>query len=166
VTRNGNSSAPAGKRILELRGLLQQLRKLTRDVDAETPIVEAVGVGRELWRFIDAAGKVLDTVKDRARDYVDTTPGRHEIDGVDHAVCVVVVPTPRTVLGKGLNGSDVQQALGDELFNRLFQTKLQVRPHKDFGILVADLEVADQKAALGTVDLNTGKPRVSFVKKG
>jgi len=63
-----NQKTPA-ERTLELRGLLQRLKHLTRELRPrpdEEPLTleEMVGVGRELWRLIDMAQRALEIVYD------------------------------------------------------------------------------------------------------
>lgn len=163
-----NQRTPAD-RTLELRGLLQRLKHLTRELrpQPEEPMAleEMVGVGRELWRLIDMAQKALDVVKTRARKEVDSTPGRHEIHGPDGALCVVVVPEPAPVIRRGSDALGLQDVLGPERFGELFTVKTTVRPRKEFTERVPELPQQLIADVLDVVDVRTGMPRVSFTKR-
>ncbi len=155
-------------RLLELRGLLQRFRVLTKDVGPDTDVYAAVGIGRELWRFIETAQSSLEKVKQLTREQVDGTPGRHEITGPDGSLCVVVVPEPKPVMRKGLAKGvlgTLHIALGPELFGQLFRVQETIIPRKTFADDVSNLDVLKASAAMGVVDNNTGKSRVSFTKK-
>ncbi len=164
-----NQPAPAN-RTLELRGLLQRLRCLTRELRPrpdEEPMAleEVVGVGRELWRLIDTAQKALEVVKTRARLEVDSTPGRHEIDGPDGALCVVVVPEAAPQVRRGVSVGELEQLVGTGRFGELFTVKTMVRPRQDFTERVPELPPEVAANVLGMVDMQTGRPRVSFSKR-
>ena len=161
--RPDRSPQPSDK-VLELRGMLRHLRTLLRDLDDE-PMVEVVGVGRELWRLIDECNAAMDQVKGIVRREVDPTPGRHEIPGRDRAVCVVTVPEPHPVMRNGTTIDTLREALGSNTFGALFTVKTTMKPRKGFADQVPGLQPAAQQTAVGAVDMVTGKPRVSFDKR-
>lgn len=156
------------ERTLELRGLLQRLRTLTKDLGEDTPLPEVVSVGRELWRFVETATQEIEKCKQRLRDEAGTTPGPHEFRGHDNTVGLVVNPEPHPVMRKGTGEPEIEalaSALGPELFHQLFQVKQQVRPRHTFTDDVTRLDHAKASVALNAVDTETGKSRVSFRKR-
>ena len=155
----------AGRRILELRGLLYQLTVLTRDLGPDTDLAEAVGIGRELWRTIELAHKRLNVVKDRLRDATDGTPGQHRFAGPDSSEGLVHVPEPVPVIRKEVSIPDLRTRLGDYLADVLFVRNVSWKPSKDFQTLVATLNPKFAKIVLDAVDMPTGKPRVTFIRR-
>jgi hypothetical protein len=158
----------ASERTLDLRGLLQQFRALTRDINQDTPLEEVVGIGREVWRFINDCHKAMEACKSRVRAEAGPTPGTHQFRGLDNTSSTVVVPEPIPVLRRGVGEgelADLRIALGGPLFDELFQTHERVKPRKSFISDMAMLDVLKRNAALDVVDTHTGKPRVSFDKR-
>lgn len=158
-------AAQATDRLLELRGLLHGLTVLTKDLGATTDVAEAVGVGRELWRIIELAHKRINVVKDRLRAEVGLNPGKHRIAGPDFAECLIQVPEPTPVLRKGITPPDLRETLGMDIVDLLFVRNVSWKPHKEFQARLAGLSPETVKAALGTVDLPTSKPRVTFIRR-
>ncbi len=158
----------ASERTMELRGLLQRLRTLTKDLDKDTPLPEVVCVGRELWRFVETATEEIEKCKARLRDEAGTVPGPHEFEGHDNTLGLVVIPEPHPVMRKGTGEPEIETlttALGPELFHQLFQVKQQVRPRHTFTEDVTKLDPLKASVALDAVDTEMSKPRVSFRKR-
>jgi len=155
------STNPASDRVLELRGLLQRLRVLTKDIDEDTELIEAIGIGHELWRIVATSHSAMNHIKAIARANTAATPGSYQIRGPDRTFCRVTVPEPRTAMRKGLNLDDLKRDLGTS-FDRLFSTHVVYAPMSTFQEQVPALSPTSRQRALGAVDLQTGKPRVSF----
>jgi|SaaInlStandDraft_4_1057021.scaffolds.fasta_scaffold52882_1 hypothetical protein len=152
---------PTSDRVLELRGLLQRLRVLTKDIDEDTELVEAIGIGHELWRVVATSQKAMEHIKGIARENTAATPGSYQLRGPDRTICTVTVPEPRTAMRKGLDMDDLKRELGTS-FDRLFSTHVVYAPKRTFQEQVPALSTGSRQRALGAVDLQTGKPRVSF----
>jgi|APSaa5957512622_1039677.scaffolds.fasta_scaffold01081_21 hypothetical protein len=156
--------SPASTRTMELRGLLQRLRTLTRDLGNETDFDEAVGVGRELWRTIVASRDALEKAKSRIRlGMNDPRPGRHIIQGADGAFCTVVIPRTRIVMRKGaIDWTNLRHEVGERTVDELFSERTVRTPSRKFESLVAGMSGNHRQLVLACVDTVSGKPRVSF----
>jgi hypothetical protein len=149
--------------ILRLRRLLVELDRLTKDVTTDTDCEEAVGVGRELWRLVHRAQKALDTVKVIARKNAPEQPGVHRIEGEGKSYCTVSVSGPKATMRSGVDIDALRRVLNGD-FDRLFATRISIKPRRDFEGEVPGLEDQARSAALNAVNLSAGKPRVSFPK--
>jgi hypothetical protein len=160
-----------GERVLELRGLLHHLRELVKGIDSNTDLEEVISVGRELWRLYDTTGRAADLCKTRVRNEAAQTPGTHRFAGNDGTEGLVVVGKPRPVMRKGFGSVEREKlriALGDDLYDLLFEDTLKTRPRPNFEADVEELAARDPlkaSAALGDVGQFTPKPRVSFQKQ-
>lgn len=149
------------KRLGDICGYLQEVAANINSM----PLDEVVTLGRKLWKITSACQRAVEGVKDRVRKETPATPGRHEFRGADQAVCTVTVPEPYPVLRSGVTWGDLVELLGPQMANELFVVKTTVKPRKDFAEVAARLLAEDPRRAqvlLSTVDMSTGKPRVSF----
>ena len=158
---------PVGDRILEVRGLLHSLMALTRDIGPDTDLAEAIGMGRELWRMVELAHKRLNILKDRLRNEVDGIPGKHRFVGPDSAEGLVQVPETTPVFRKDSVNDIAKMAglLGHTTFDTLFVRNVIWKPTKDFQAIVTGLDPSKAKVALDAVDMQTSKPRVTFIRR-
>lgn len=81
-------------RILEIQGLLHQLKMLTRDIGDDISVEETVSLGREMWKLVDIAQKAASLCKDHLREVAPSQPGHYEFSGFGHTYGLVIVPNP------------------------------------------------------------------------
>ena len=120
-----------------------------------------------LWKMINEASKVLDTIKEAhlrpaALKQAKGSPGPQILTGSGYSECEVRIPEPTYRLKKGADLNTIRSVLGDR-YIKFFQENLNVEPRREAGNLVAQLK--DQKTRRLLLESMTefeGTPRVSL----
>lgn len=146
---------------IQARLLLESLPE--HSLGLTTP--DLVRLGADLWVISKLAGAALDSLKERLRTRVPSTPGQHFLNGPG-ASCMVTVPDPQPVLRKEVDLGLLQTALGED-FGALFEVTVTVTPREGFEETLQGVrEPGRVQVVLAAIDLVTHKARVSFQSKG
>jgi len=158
------STSEASERVLELRGLLADLHRLTGGVHSSNiDTAEAVGLGRELRRIIARSQATLEHAKARVREDAPKQAGHHTLLGPDGTEALVVIQESRPALRRGVDVEELRRTFGTD-FELLFETRERVLPRPDFATEVLALDNTRQKIAINAVDSRNPTTRVSFPK--
>lgn len=129
---------------------------------------DLVDVGTALAAVVTAATDATDNIKIRLRvealKTLNHVPGKAEfVTKVGHVI--VTVPPPRMSLLDSVDMAALRAALGDELFDSLFECRTSFIPRKDIAEQILELpEGAQRDALLASVVEKEQTPRVAFPK--